>query len=74
MATAFHPANAERVFERFYRRSNDASGSGLGLAIVAWIVNAHGGRVTVDSAPIGGARFVAAFPRARISGYRLGFA
>jgi signal transduction histidine kinase len=56
------PGERDRVFERFYRRANDASGSGLGLAIVRWIASAHGGSVAVDRAASGGARFVAAFP------------
>ncbi|HXO16580.1 MAG TPA: HAMP domain-containing sensor histidine kinase, partial [Candidatus Dormibacteraeota bacterium] len=55
----------ERVFERFYRRANDASGTGLGLAIVRWIASAHDGAVTVGEAPSGGARFVAAIPARR---------
>ncbi|MGB6521670.1 MAG: HAMP domain-containing sensor histidine kinase, partial [Candidatus Cybelea sp.] len=55
-------ADRERVFERFYRLSNDGSGAGLGLAIVRWIASAHGGGVVVDDSSRGGARFVAAFP------------
>lgn len=51
-----------RIFERFYRHANDGAGTGLGLAIVSWIARAHGGGVSVDTAPDGGARFVAVIP------------
>jgi len=52
----------ERIFERFYRRTQDSSGTGLGLAIVRWIASAHEGAVDVDGAEGGGARFVATLP------------
>jgi signal transduction histidine kinase len=56
----------ERVLERFVRlddaRARDGGGSGLGLAIVAELVAAHGGRVVVDDAPLGGARLVVRLP------------
>ena len=56
------PDDRERVFERFTRlddgRARDAGGLGIGLAIVKAIVEQHGGTVTIDDAPIGGARFV----------------
>jgi len=56
----------ERVFERFARtdaaRSGD--GTGLGLAITRSIVEAHGGRVWVEAAHEGGARFVMRLPGA----------
>jgi two-component system, OmpR family, heavy metal sensor histidine kinase CusS len=45
----------ERLFERLYRadtaRLRDTDGTGLGLAIVAAIAEAHGGGVSVESAP-----------------------
>jgi len=56
------PQERERIFERFYRRSDDGAGTGLGLAIVRWIARAHDGAITVSEAPSGGARFVAAIP------------
>jgi signal transduction histidine kinase len=55
------PADAERVFERFYRadtsRTREAGGTGLGLAIVASLVAAHGGTVDLVTAPGQGAAF-----------------
>ena len=44
------------LFDKFVRAST-APGAGLGLAVVRAIVEAHGGRVAVENAPGGGARF-----------------
>lgn len=56
------PADRERIFERFYRGSDDGAGTGLGLAIVRWIALAHAGSVAVAASNGGGARFVASIP------------
>jgi signal transduction histidine kinase len=54
----------ELIFQRFWRRDRQsAKGSGLGLSIVQRIVAAHGGSITVDSTPSGGARFLLRFQR-----------
>jgi two-component system, OmpR family, sensor kinase len=62
------PADQPRVFERFWRadplRVRRTGGSGLGLAIVASIMQAHGGTVTLDSAPGHGAAFTLRLPLA----------
>lgn len=59
--------DAARVFERFYRadssRTRASGGTGLGLSIVDSLVRAHGGRVTVMTAPGEGCRFRVALPR-----------
>ncbi|MDC5698808.1 ATP-binding protein [Intrasporangium calvum] len=51
----------EKVFGRFWRGS-DGSTTGLGLYVVRGLVEAHGGTVTVESAPAGGARFAVRLP------------
>lgn len=59
-------AERERVLRRFVRldeaRSRDEGGSGLGLSIVDEVVRAHGGSVSIEQSPIGGARIQITLP------------
>ena len=59
--------DAHRVFERFYRadssRARASGGTGLGLSIVDSLVYAHGGTVSVTTAPGQGCRFRVELPR-----------
>jgi two-component system, OmpR family, sensor kinase len=56
-----------RIFERFVRGEADHGRSfGLGLSIVKAVVDAHAGRVVVEEAPHGGARFVVELPLAAV--------
>lgn len=54
----------EQVFRRFWRKDKSSNqGSGLGLTIVRRVMELHGGTVSVDSHPDGGAVFTLSFPR-----------
>ena len=56
----------EAIFEPFRRGratlNGAIAGSGIGLSVVRELVHAHGGRVWVETAPGGGARFVVLLP------------
>ncbi len=58
------PVTVRRIFEPFYTTKQPGEGTGLGLAVVHGIVTAHGGVVTVASAPGKGSTFHLCFPLA----------
>jgi signal transduction histidine kinase len=55
-------ADRKRIFERFWRgKGVQFQGAGLGLAIVEEIMKRHGGTVSVENRPQGGAIFTLRF-------------
>jgi len=61
----------EKIFEKFYRVGDplvhNTKGSGLGLSLVRHIAQAHGGEVSVDSAPGQGSKFTITLPVSELS-------
>lgn len=62
------PEDLVKIFDRYFRsanaRSSSEDGTGLGLPVAQAIINAHGGRITVRSAPNTGTAFAVVLPRA----------
>ncbi len=53
---------ASRVFEPFFTTKPEGAGTGLGLSISQGIVKEHGGRITLETPPGGGATFTVELP------------
>jgi signal transduction histidine kinase len=64
-------ADRERIWDQFWRLERDrgsaVAGTGIGLSVVRELAVLHGGRVWVEVAPGGGARFVIELPSAALS-------
>ena len=56
------PEHVPHLFDRFYRANSRSSGLGLGLYISRILVDAHGGRIWVESRPGHGSTFTVALP------------
>jgi signal transduction histidine kinase len=61
------PAEREQILRKFARGSSATAlgvkGTGIGLAMVTHIVDAHGGRLRIDSEPGQGSTFTIELPR-----------
>jgi two-component system, OmpR family, sensor histidine kinase KdpD len=66
--TGIPEGEQDRIFEKFYRGVKDRyklTGTGMGLAIAREILRAHGGAISVKSAPGQGSEFCLSIPAAR---------
>ncbi len=64
------PDVAHRIFDSFFTTKRRGKGTGLGLAVSKRIVEEHGGRITFDSCPDGGACFRILLPATETDGVR----
>jgi signal transduction histidine kinase len=68
MSSGIADAEQELIFHRFYRSADETTrtrqGTGLGLPIARALVQLHGGRISVQSAPGAGATFRIHLPTA----------
>lgn len=52
----------QKIFEPFFTTKPAGAGLGFGLSLCHGLVESHGGRISVEDAPGGGARFIVALP------------
>lgn len=66
LGMGIEPKDQDRIFDHFYRSTDPKvrrrKGTGIGLTIVRYIVEAHGGTISVDSKPEHGTTFTITFP------------
>ncbi len=65
--TGISPDDLPRIFDPFFTTKAPGKGTGLGLSIVYGIVQRHGGRIQVSSAPGKGTVFEILFPATQAS-------
>ena len=56
------PEMADLLFRPFLSNKKGNSGTGLGLAVTHKIIEEHGGRIDIETSPVGGSRFVLELP------------
>jgi signal transduction histidine kinase len=62
------PADTASIFDAWHHGSGSSGGLGLGLWIVSRIVEWHGGRITLNTAPGHGSTFSVILPRTDVDG------
>ena len=60
--TGIAPAHLSRIFDPFFTTKSVGKGTGLGLSISYGIVEQHGGKLTAENLPQGGAQFTLTLP------------
>jgi PAS domain S-box-containing protein len=63
--TGISEENIKRIYDPFFTTKGSGKGTGLGLAVTYGIIQEHGGRIFVDSAPGAGTHFRLKLPTRR---------